>query len=350
MKSEELAFVNGQLAAMLKSGIPLEGSLRQLCSEMRRGHLRNELSALESDLSQGIPLDRALSTRHLPELYTRMLRAGARGQDLPQMLSLLADYYYEQHNLWSRLKGLMIYPAIVLAGCLCLSTLCGMFFSRLVQQEIGSASEQITGMLEGARLPAFTTIILTHKGWLSMAIWTPAFGLAAALFLVLLALFAPPVRHWARFYVPILRNTAYAQFAGTMSLMLHGGCPLQECVAFIGQLESGNHLGGELKAWKSRMESGATKFLDITGPKGLLPPFFKWLVASAGEDLPGGFQQAAEMYRTRALRGRDFILYAALPVATVALGSVIILQVYCLSVTLVGLYLPIVELFDRVGM
>src|SRR5256885_7805883 len=49
MKLEELAFVNQQLAGMLKSGIPLEGALRQLCANMRRGQLRVELEALEAD-------------------------------------------------------------------------------------------------------------------------------------------------------------------------------------------------------------------------------------------------------------------------------------------------------------
>ncbi len=43
-----------------------------------------------------------------------MLLVGARSNDLPGMLTLLADYYQRQHLLWTRLKGLMTYPAIVL--------------------------------------------------------------------------------------------------------------------------------------------------------------------------------------------------------------------------------------------
>ena len=40
MKNDEFAFFNQQLAAMLRDGIPLEGALRRLCQEMRRGALR----------------------------------------------------------------------------------------------------------------------------------------------------------------------------------------------------------------------------------------------------------------------------------------------------------------------
>ena len=65
MNYEELAFVNQQLAGMLKSGIPLEGALRQLCANMRRGPCRTELEALERDLARGVPLKDALASEIL---------------------------------------------------------------------------------------------------------------------------------------------------------------------------------------------------------------------------------------------------------------------------------------------
>ena len=117
-------------------------------------------------------------------------------------------------------------------------------------------------------------------------------------------------------------------------------------MAFLGQVEAGNRLGREMGLWLARMREGATRFMDIAGAPGLLPPFFKWLVASAGEDLPDGFQQAADLYQSRALRGRDFVLYAALPAATIALGAIITVQVYCLFVTLIGAFLPIASLMN----
>ena len=69
MKYDEFAFFNQQLAAMLRDGIPLEGALRRLCEEMRRGKLRDELQALEADLANGTPIADALQLRQLPELY-----------------------------------------------------------------------------------------------------------------------------------------------------------------------------------------------------------------------------------------------------------------------------------------
>ena len=114
MKYDEFAFFNQQLAAMLRDGIPLEGALRRLCQEMRRGGLRDELQALEADLAKGTPMADALAPRQLPELYKRMILVGVKSGDLPGALTMLADYFQRQNNVWTRLKSMMTYPLIVM--------------------------------------------------------------------------------------------------------------------------------------------------------------------------------------------------------------------------------------------
>src|SRR5436190_12684430 len=121
MNHEQLAFFNQQLAAMIQSGLPLESSLKQLSSSMHRGSLRAEIEQLEADLAQGAPLEEALGRRKLPELYVAMLRAGIKSNDLPGVLTLAADYYGNLHTTWLRLKGLLVYPGIVLVTSLLVS-------------------------------------------------------------------------------------------------------------------------------------------------------------------------------------------------------------------------------------
>src|SRR3954464_11795369 len=123
MKLDEFAFLNQQLAGMLRAGIPLEGSLRELSSTMRRGDLRRELEALELDLSAGTPLPEAVEKRNLPELYKRLTQAGVKGGDLPGVLILLADYYNKLAGVMRRLRGLSVYPFIVLVAAIGVSCL-----------------------------------------------------------------------------------------------------------------------------------------------------------------------------------------------------------------------------------
>ena len=104
MRQDEFAFFNRQLAVMLRNGIPLEGALKQLCLGMSGGALRAEIEQLEADLERGTPLTEALARRKLPEFYARMVEIGARSNDLPGVLTLLADHYERANALWNRLK------------------------------------------------------------------------------------------------------------------------------------------------------------------------------------------------------------------------------------------------------
>src|SRR5512140_927325 len=101
MNYDELAFFNQQLSTMLRDGIPLEGALKQLSAGMGAGTLKGEIEALEADLSRGSPFKEALERRQLPEFYRRMLEIGVRGNDLPGMLTLLADHYQRANLLWT---------------------------------------------------------------------------------------------------------------------------------------------------------------------------------------------------------------------------------------------------------
>ena len=42
-----------------------------------------------------------------------MILVGVKSGDLPGALTMLADYYQRQSNIWTRLKGLIVYPLIM---------------------------------------------------------------------------------------------------------------------------------------------------------------------------------------------------------------------------------------------
>src|SRR5476651_2876043 len=156
MKYDEFAFFNQQLAAMLRDGIPLEGALRRLCQEMRRGNLRDELQALEADLAKGTPMADTLAPRQLPELYKRMILVGVKSNDLPGALTMLADYFQRQNNVWTRLKCMMTYPLIVMFVAFLIS----LVLAFLWTQVIGPSMTNVFGGMN-MRLPAATLLALS---------------------------------------------------------------------------------------------------------------------------------------------------------------------------------------------
>ena len=322
MKTDEFAFFNQQLAAMLRDGIPLEGALRRLCQEMGRGTLRCELQLLEAELAKGIPLEEALAARQLPELYKRMMLVGVKSGSLPGALTLLADYYQRQNNLWTRLKGLMVYPLIVLFATFAVSGLFACIWTRIVAPAWFGFQQDV---LQGMQLPAATraALPLLQNLW----IFPTTFGLL--LLLALAVMLVPALREGARWRLPAFKEASVSRVAASMHLLLKGGVNLPESIGLVQSLEGGK-AAADLRRWSQNLARGLTRFSEVAAVNRVFPPLFVWLVANAGEDLAAGFQRAAEIYQSRAAYRTELALYAALPVAVLFLGGIILSEGYML--------------------
>ncbi|HEX4342168.1 MAG TPA: type II secretion system F family protein, partial [Verrucomicrobiae bacterium] len=301
MNNDEFAFFNHQLAGMLRDGIPLEGALRKLCEEMPRGKLRTELELLEADLARGVPLKEAIRIRDLPELYQRMLLVGVKSNDLPAILILLGDYYQKRYSIWTRLKGLMVYPAIVLVSAFLISC----FLCVIVESFMGPS----LSFLGGTTPRVLAIVSLMPPIFLGMVV-------------VLATIFAavPGARRYLRWRLPAFRESNLAQVASAMSLMLKNGVPLDDALALMEQIEHGTKAGEELAHWRRAMAEGRGKFSEMAASGKVFPPLFIWMVAQSGADLGAGFTRAADIYEKRTAYRADALLYSALPCAVLALG------------------------------
>jgi type II secretory pathway component PulF len=312
MKNDEFAFMNQQLAAMIRDGIPLESALRRLCAEMRKGKLRSELEKLEADLAKGTPLREAVRARQLPELYRQMLEVGAQSNDLPGILTMLADHYQRRHVVATRLKGLMVYPAIVLFGSFLLSVFLCVILNIMGRQIF---FPEIFG--GGHRAPEF----------FGLGTFGAPVVLGIAMVLLFVALATPGVRRALRWRLPGFKEANLAQTASALALMLKSGVPLDNALGLVEQLEKGTPAETELARWRLQLAAGHGRISEMAAGGKLFPPLFIWTVSQAHEDLTAGFQRAAEMYQSRANYRIEMLLYSALPCSVMALGLVILSQI-----------------------
>jgi type IV pilus assembly protein PilC len=317
MKYDEFSFFNQQLAAMLRDGIPLEGALQRLCQDMRHGQLRNELQALEADLARGTPIADALKPRQLPELYKSMILVGVKSGDLPGALTMLADYFQRQSNLWARLKGLMVYPLIVLTCTFLLSCFLSYLLSAFIWNNLSS-------------------LVNNSVPTISAALWmSPVFiGLALTIFLI--SILVSSLREKLRWRLPAFHEASLARVASAMGLMLKNGVPLDVALTLVEQLEQGTCAAEEIACWRQHLASGQGKFSELASPGRAFPPLFIWTVAQSGEDLTSGFQRAAELYQGRAAYRTELLLYSALPCSILALATMIIAQIQPIFTTLMA--------------
>ncbi len=329
MKTDEFAFFNQQLAAMLRDGIPLEGALRRLCQEMRAGSLRDELQALEADLAKGTPMADALAPRQLPELYKRMILVGVKGNDLPGALTMLADYFQRQNQVWTRLKSMMTYPLIVMFVAFLIS----LVLSGAWGWVIGPAFKDIfSGM--GVKMPAFTLLALSSLD----AIWAFPIAISILFCLLLAFVFTPTLRAKLQARLPAFKEATVSRIASSLNLLMKNGVSLPDAISLTEQLETSPAAAADLQRWKKNLASGVTKFSEVAAGNRMIPPMFAWIVSGAGENLAEGFKHAAEIYHSRAIYRTEVALYSVLPMASLFLGAVVISQAFLV----IAMFLPMI--------
>jgi type IV pilus assembly protein PilC len=336
MKYDEFAFFNQQLAAMLRDGIPLEGALQRLCQEMRRGPVRDELQALEADLARGTPMAAALAPRRLPELYKRMLVVGVKGNDLPGVLTMLADYFQNQNHVWTRLKSMMTYPLIVMFVAFLVSLALAFLWTCVIGPGFG---DMFAGM--GVNMPGATLFALDSL----KSIWVFPVTLGLLFLVVAAIVFQPTLRGKFLWRLPAFKEAIVSRIGASLALLMKNGVPLPEAIGLVEELETSPAAAADLHQWRTRLAAGAVKFSEVATGNRLVPPMFVWVVASAGEDLTAGFNRAAEIYHSRAIYRTEVALFSVLPIASLFLGALVISQAFLV----ISMFLPLIAMLNNLG-
>jgi type IV pilus assembly protein PilC len=321
MKTDEFAFFNQQLAAMLRDGLPLEGALQRLGAEMGNATLKSQLQFLEADLRKGTPLAEALSPRSLPEFYKRMILVGVQSNDLPGVLVLMADYYQRQHSTLTRLKGLLVYPLIVLIAAFGLSLVISILWGHIIWPSLSTMyAPGVGAMSSNSNLPIFTR--------LASQLWAPPLLIALALLFTFTVIFSRRLRTKVCWRLPAFRDASVAQTASALWIMLKSGVTLRDALGLLEQLELDTPAGKDIAIWRQRLANGQGQFSEMASESHAFPALFVWMVSNSGADITAGFKRAADIYQGKFQRRTETLLYAVLPAAIIALGLMIAAQGY----------------------
>lgn len=325
MKLDELAFLNRQLAAMLKDGLPLEGALQQLARDVSCGSLRSEFDALQASLAAGEPLESALNARRFPRAYHALLLAGARAGNLPGVLLLAADHYEASHSLQMRVRTALFYPSMVFVVMIVLAF-------ALVR--VNTAGRDVMESLTGAKT-SLNAVYLWMAGLFALV--------PSGLLLFLLSLRS--FRRFAAWKIPGFREASLSNLAGTMELLLRAGCSFPDSLQLVGEMEAGSPAGRDIGVWRDRLAAGVKKPQELLAPTLNSSPFpglFRWLVSCGGEDVATGFQIAANFFRERAKHRLEIIVYAITPVGLVMLAV-------CSAIVVLPLILNLTKIMESLG-
>ncbi len=120
VKDKDLAVFTRQIATMLNAGLPLVQCLEVLASQQPKKRFKMALTEIRDDLEAGSTLAATLK-RHpkvFSALYSAMIEAGEAGGFLDTTLNRLAVYIEKTMTLRRKVKGALIYPAVVVTVAL----------------------------------------------------------------------------------------------------------------------------------------------------------------------------------------------------------------------------------------
>ena len=251
----DLSTITRQLSTMINSGLPLTESLLILRSQAK-GVSQKIIGQVLADVEEGESLSSALSKfpKVFSKTYIALIRAGETGGVLDQVLLRLADNLENQQEFRGKVKGALIYPAIIIIGMIGVSLVMLIF----VIPRLMSLYEQFE-----ASLPLPTLILMSISNF--MARYWP-FVLA----LIGLSVYGAKIYRktaWGRkktdeliFKIPIFgplqREVILAEITRTLGMMVGSGVSIIESLNIAADVVSNVVISEALKDAAKLVEKG----------------------------------------------------------------------------------------------
>lgn len=151
--SEKMMFARN-LAVMISSGLPLSKSIANFTAQSKNKRFIKVLKSIQDDIQTGSTLADGLARYPgiFNELFVNMIRVGETGGNLEEVLNILAGQLEKEHELLSKVKGAMVYPAVIIVAMIGIGILMMIY-----------VVPQITGVFKdlGATLPPTTQFIIS---------------------------------------------------------------------------------------------------------------------------------------------------------------------------------------------
>ncbi len=345
--SDDLIFLNEQLASLAEAGIALEDGLRQLARDISSPRLRIFIERLAADLSQGVPLDQAVARheRGLPLLYGQVLKAGVQSGNLPATLFNLNQHLRLQAETRRMLWDAAAYPLMVLGLSVALVAL---FMLFLVPQFKDIFVDF------GASLPGSTLLLISTSEWLTdgtppgWAILLAIVGLLiAGCYMLRLTPGGRNLRESIQLSLPIMgrivRSSLVARFSRAVATTVGAGVPLPQSIRLAAGATGSGRLMRDAEYVAGEVERGQSIYVACQSTQ-MIPALFGYSVqvARGREALPASLAQLARAFEHRAIHSQGMIRALLFPLMVLALG---IIMGFMVS----AMFLPLVHLVNAVS-
>ncbi|MDA8596810.1 type II secretion system F family protein [Candidatus Pacebacteria bacterium] len=116
VKQDDLVMTTRNLGSMITAGLALTRALSVIERQTSNPKLKGIMKQIQADINAGEPFNAALAKfpKVFDDLYVAMVRAGEESGQLSETLQVLGLQMERSSSLKKKIKGAMIYPAIVI--------------------------------------------------------------------------------------------------------------------------------------------------------------------------------------------------------------------------------------------
>ncbi|HEX8525312.1 MAG TPA: type II secretion system F family protein [Tepidisphaeraceae bacterium] len=228
--------ISQQLAIMVETGVTITEALECIATQSDKPKVKALVEDLQRQVQSGVDFSTALSRhdRSFPQLYIALIRASEKSGMMGKLLVRATHYLRDEQETVRRVKGAMIYPAIMLVFAIKVT----IFLLIFVLPKFTSIYAA-----KAAALPVPTKILMNISDFLVTHYIMLPIGLillVGALFAALQTQVGRRVSHYLQLNTPVIGGV-FCKLHLSRSLRMIGtmagaGVPLVECVTTANDL------------------------------------------------------------------------------------------------------------------
>lgn len=327
VSSKDVVNFSRQLAIMFRSHISLIESLKALADQTKKPNFKEKILSLTEEVAGGVPFSSALSRepKLFSSFYVNMVKSGEASGTLSESLNFLADHLEREYNLTSKIKGAMIYPALIVVMVIGVLIMMGYFVIPNLSEILESTGQELS-LLTRAVL-GFSDFL---RGGGGLLLIIAAGGLIFFFLRYLKTSKGRKIKDRILLRIPIvrtlLRKIYLSRFAENLSTLVGGGLPIGQALKITGSV-IGNEVYQDII---SEVEEGARRGEKISKMLSNYPDHFPPMIVqmvAVGEKtgkLEESLMNSVDFYQKEVDRAVDTLLSILEPVLIIFLGMIVV--------------------------
>lgn len=272
VSAKERVLFSRQMSTLINAGLPLIQSLNNVNSQTTNKTFRSVIGKVIASVEAGNSLSAAMAEhpKVFNQVYLSMIAAGEASGTLDVSLQRLADQQEKDADIVSKVRGAMVYPAIVV---LVMVLVVGFMLVKVLPQV-----EVLYEGFPGAELPLVTVVLLAMSSILRKFWWIA---------LIVLVIGSALMGKWARtgpgkevvdkfkMKAPLIgtlfMKMYMARFARTGATLVSSGVPLIQMLEIVAEAVNNVHIERSIYKAIEKVKSGKSLADAIDGDPSFLP-------------------------------------------------------------------------------